>query len=253
MRSVSLCPSITKLIFDLGAGDGLVAVTRFCVHPREALAHIPRVGGTKNPDIKAIAALKPDLVFLNREENRAEDWDALQNAGIACHVSYPITLAETEQTVREIGAALGRDRQAESLIDEIGRARARLKARAARFAGLSWAYLIWRKPWMAASDNTYIHHLIAEAGGRNIFSGREQLYPEITAAELAQAKPDAVLLSSEPFPFKQKHIRELSDLCGLPPQGFYLVDGELLSWHGALTARGLDYVGELMERIRSKP
>src|ERR671932_1673308 len=107
MRVVSLCPSLTELVFDLGRGDTLVGRTKFCVHPADRVAAVPSVGGTKNPKIERVVALAPDLVLLNEEENRREDAEALRAAGIACHVSFPKTAPETADMVRSIGDALG--------------------------------------------------------------------------------------------------------------------------------------------------
>jgi len=246
MRLVSLCPSITKLIFDLGRGEDLAGVTKYCVHPAEGVAGIEKLGGTKDPDVARIIALAPDLVLLNREENRREDWAALSEAGVPCCITLPVTLDETESAVAEIGAAVAREAEAAALVARIRAARRRARAARDGRGPARWAYLIWRKPWMTVNRATYIHHLLAEAGGANVFADLDPEYPAIEADALAAADPDAVLLSSEPFPFKDKHIRELSGLTGLPTERFRIVDGELLSWHGAFTAEGLDYAADLL-------
>ena len=245
MRLLSLCPSTTLSLFQLGVGNRLVGVTRYCVHPAEAVASIEKVGGTKNPKLARILELGPDLVFLNREENRREDWEALQAAGIACHLSYPRTVHQVIQTVLDFGQVLGVTDSAAQLVDEIVVARDHARKQVPTY-DLSWVYLIWRKPWMAVNNETYISSLICEAGGRNALAHRQQTYPEVSAAELSECDPDLVLLSSEPFPFKSKHIDELAMATGLPASRFRLVDGELLSWHGSFTARGLEYASGLI-------
>lgn len=247
MRVVSLCPSTTKLIFDLGAGADVVGITKYCVHPVDAVKSLPKVGGTKDPDLAAIRALEPDLVLMNREENRREDYDTLVRWGLCCHASFPVTLDETERAILDVGEALGRREEAQTLVGRIQGLRAEAaKGRRTR-QSLRWAYLIWRKPYMAVGSGCYIHELISEAGGRNVFADGDGAYLEISADMLAEAKPQLVMLSSEPFPFKAKHIDELADRTGLSPGCFRLVDGERLSWHGAFTCAGLRYAMALMD------
>lgn len=252
MRIVSLCPSLTELVYDLGRGDALVGRTKFCHHPADRVAAVETLGGTKNPKVDRIVALAPDLVLLNEEENRREDAEALAAAGIPLHVSFPRDAAGTAAMVRDIGAALDARAPAEAIAADIearsARVRAAAEARAAAGAPpVRWAYLIWRRPWMAVNGDTFVHALLAQAGGANVFADRAARYPEITAAELAAADPDVVLLSSEPFPFADKHADELAAETGLPRARFRLADGELLSWHGSRTPAGVDYAAEIMD------
>ena len=241
MRIVSLCPSLTELVFDLGAGDALVGRTKFCVQPRHLVDRVEAVGGTKNPKIDRIVALAPDLVLMNEEENRVEDAEALRAAGVACHTSMPRDVPGTARVVRSIGSALGRTERAEEIARDIEARSARVRATAERAARVPYAYLIWRKPYMTVSADTYVSALLAEAGGENVFGARPERYPEITPDELRDAAPRMLLLSSEPFPFKQSHIDELVAVTGIAPERFRLVDGELLSWHGPRTALGVEY------------
>lgn len=251
MRIVSLCPSLTELVFDLGRGDALVGRTKFCVHPADRVASVEPVGGTKNPKVDRIVALAPDLVLLNEEENRREDADALAAAGIPLHVSFPRDAAGTAAMVRDIGAALDARDAAEAIAADIETRSARVRAAAAARAAagvppVRWAYLIWRRPWMAVNGDTFVHALLAQAGGVNVLADRPARYPEVTAAELAAAGPDVVLLSSEPFPFTAAHADELAAETGLPRERFRLADGELLSWHGSRTPAGVDYAAQLL-------
>ena len=241
MRIVSLCPSLTELVFDLGAGDELVGRTRFCVHPADRVGSIERVGGTKNPKIQRIIELAPDLVLMNEEENRIEDAEALRGAGISVHASMPRTAEETAAMVRSIGGTIERHAAAESIAQDIEARAARVRAAAAARAPVTYAYLIWRDPWMTVSDDTFVSGLLALPGGRNVFGDRETRYPAIPPEELHAADPSLVLLSSEPFPFREIHAEELASLAALPRERFHLVDGELLSWHGSRTPRGIDY------------
>jgi iron complex transport system substrate-binding protein len=251
MRIVSLCPSLTELVFDLGRGPDLVGRTRFCIHPAGLVDVVEKVGGTKNPKVARIVELAPDLVLLNEEENRREDADALAAAGVRCHTSFPKTALDTAAMVRSIGAAVEREVEAERIATDIERRSERVRAAARGRPEVSWAYLIWREPWMVVNGDTFVDALLSEAGGRNVFGDRNDRYPTITPEELGRADPRIVLLSSEPFPFAEKHAAELAELAGLPPERFHLVDGELLSWHGSRTPRGIDYAEQVIARGRS--
>ena len=251
MRLVSLCPSLTELVFDLGRGDALVGRTKFCRHPADRVDAIESVGGTKNPKVDRIVALAPDLVLVNEEENRREDAEALAAAGIPLHVSFPRDALETAAMVRDIGAALDAPQAAARIAADIetrsARVRAAAAARAARGESAPrWAYLIWRRPWMAVAGDTFVHAMLAQAGGENVFAAHEDRYPVVEPAALAAAAPDVVLLSSEPFPFTAAHADELAAESGLPRERFRLVDGELLSWHGSRTPAGVDYAATVL-------
>lgn len=250
MRIVSLCPSLTELVFDLGLGDQLVGRTKFCVHPADRVEAIEKVGGTKNPKIERIVDLAPDIVLLNEEENRVEDAAALAGAGLRCHASMPVGIQDTATMVRSIGHALDREDTAERIACDI-EARARRVANAA--AGRPprrFAYLIWRDPIMTVSDDTFVSALLELAGGVNAFAGADERYPTISPGELAAAGPAGVLLSSEPFPFRDEHRDELANATGLPASRFRFVDGELLSWHGSRTPDGIDYAERVIEGLR---
>jgi ABC-type Fe3+-hydroxamate transport system substrate-binding protein len=257
MRVVSLCPSLTELVFAVGRGDALVGRTKFCVHPADQVAAIQTLGGTKDPKLDRVVALRPDLVLMNEEENRREDWEALAAAGVPLHVSFPRDAPGTAAMVRSVGEALGAVRAAEGIAGEIERRTAAVRARAAeRLARgtppVRWAYLIWRRPWMAAGGDTFVTALLDQAGGVNVFAGAASRYPEVGADELRAADPDVVLLSSEPFPFAERHVEELVAETGLPRGRFRFADGELLSWHGSRTVLGVDYADTLLEDVRCR-
>jgi ABC-type Fe3+-hydroxamate transport system substrate-binding protein len=251
MRLVSLCPSLTELVYDLGRGDALVGRTKFCRHPADRVAAVEKVGGTKDPKIARIVALAPDLVLLNEEENRREDAEALTAAGVALHVSFPRDAQETADMVRSIGAAVDAPEAAARIAADIEQRSARVRAAAAVRVARGepvprWAYLIWRQPWMAVNGDTFVHALLAQAGGVNVFADLPTRYPAVEPAALAAADPELVLLSSEPFPFAERHADELAAETGLPRDRFRLVDGELLSWHGSRTPDGVDYAARLL-------
>jgi iron complex transport system substrate-binding protein len=252
MRLISLCPSLTELLHDLGAGDEVVGRTRFCVHPSPWVNGIESVGGTKNPKIGRIVALAPDVVFMNEEENRADDAAALRGAGIQVHSSMPRTALETAAMVRSIAVAIGRDDAGERIAADIEGRAARVAAAARALAPVRYAYFIWRDPWMSVSDDTFIAALLGLAGGCNVFAGAADRYPTVTPTMLRDAAPDVVFLSSEPFPFQGLHRNELAELTGLPRERFVLADGELLSWHGSRTPRGIDYAERLVQEVRPR-
>jgi ABC-type Fe3+-hydroxamate transport system substrate-binding protein len=251
MRIVSLCPSLTELVFDLGCGADLVGITDWCVHPAPQVAAIEKVGGTKTPNVARIIELCPDLVLMNEEENRLEDAQRLASAGLELHVSMPRDAAATARMVRSIGNDLKRRNEAEAIAVDI-EARARRVREGARGKKLvTWAYLIWRKPWMSVNQDTFVSALLDQAGARNVFSDRSERYPSIEPQELTALAPDAVFLCTEPFPFKDKHRDELASLTGLARERFVIADGELLSWHGSRTPRGIDYAESLIVAARA--
>ena len=251
MRIVSLCPSLTELVFDLGRGADLVGRTKFCIHPADGVGRVEKVGGTKNPKIDRIVALAPDIVLLNEEENRREDADALAVAGIDIHVSFPRTALDTAEMVRSIAGALDARDEGERIARDIEARHHRVARAAAEKPSATFAYLIWREPLMTVNGDTFVSALLGDAGGRNVFASESTRYPTITADALRAADPDVVLLSTEPFPFKPAHADELAAVAGMPRDRFEIVDGELLSWHGSRTPAGIDYAEQVVEHARA--
>ncbi|HEX8427239.1 helical backbone metal receptor [Hymenobacter sp.] len=225
-RIVSLVPSQTEMLFDLGVGERVVGVTKFCFHPAEARTSATVVGGTKNFNFEKIEALKPDLILGNKEENYQDGIEQLAE-------KYPVwlsdisTLAEALDMIRKVGFIVGCKDRADALATEIA---ASFAAVAAATALVPAAYFIWRKPYMVAASGTFINDLLGRAGYSNVFShlGR---YPVVTAEQLAAAAPQQILLSSEPYPFGEKHVAEFQAIC--PSAKIRIVDGELFSWYGS--------------------
>ena len=246
MRIVSLCPSLTELVFDLGHGSDLVGRTKFCIHPADRVDAIEKLGGTKNPKIDRIVELAPDIVLLNEEENRREDAEALEAAGIRCHVSFPHTALETAAMVRSIAGAIDADAEGDRIARDIEARHERVVRDAKGRSPVRFAYLIWREPWMTVNADTFVNALLADAGGQNVFASYVDRYPTITPDELAAADPHVVLLSTEPFPFKPSHADELALRSGVSRDRFQIVDGELLSWHGSRTPAGIDYAEQVI-------
>lgn len=240
MRIVSLCPSTTETLVALGLGGSLAGVTRYCVHPREALEGVPRVGGTKNPDHTAIAALDPDLVLCNAEENREADVAAL-SARHRVVVSHPTRVADVPPLLRRLGALTGTAAAAEGWARAVEEklASVRPAARPVRFA-----YLIWKGPWMAAAAGTYIDDLLATFGGANVFPRERGPWPRTDEEELATLAPELVVLPDEPYRFGEDDRSLLRGL--LPGARVELVPGDDFCWHGVRTLRGLDAAGVLL-------
>lgn len=251
-RLVSLCPSVTELICDLGLAGALVGISKFCTHPPEVVEGIEKVGGTKDPKIERIVELAPDLVILNEEENRLEDAEALEAAGLRIHCDLPKTVDDTATMIRRLGTALDRVDRAEAIARDIEQRAKRVRRNAQDAPEVSWAYLIWRKPWMAVNADTFVSTLLTLPGGRNVFADATDRYPAVTIDDLVAADPDVVLLASEPFPFEAKHARELAELTGWSENRFRLVDGQDLSWHGSRTPSGIDYAEEVLAGVRAQ-
>lgn len=244
MRVVSLCPSITESLVALGAADALVGVTRYCIHPREALAGIPRMGGTKNPDLAAIRAAKPDLVFCNAEENRAVDIEALV-AEFQVDVSHPRTVAEIPALLRHFGALTGKDEEAEEISLKVEEALERVDNEA-RFR---FIYLIWKDPWMTVGPRTYIADLLRGGGGSSSLEEKYDEgndYPVATEDEILACAPDILILPDEPYRFRERDAAFWRER--LPASSrVVLVPGDDFCWHGVRTLRGIEAARRLAE------
>lgn len=237
-RLVSLCPSLTETLFDIGAGPSVVGATKFCVRP-SSMPGVARVGGTKDPRVDRILALEPTLVFANREENRLEDVEALRGAGVDVHASMPRRVDEVPALIREVGEKVRCASGAEEAASELERALADARAAARGAERQSFAVLVWRRPWIAATADTFLSNLLEEAGGSNVFPGASGRYPEVTLGEVASLEPRRIVLPDEPFPFGPSHVDELAVATRADSRRFLLCDGQLLTWHGSRTAVGL--------------
>jgi len=237
---VSLVPSTTETLAELGVREQVVGRTRYCVHPQPWVDEVPTVGGTKDPDLARIEELSPDLIVANREENKPAHFDALD--GIApLWVAYPRDVSGSLADVLELGALVGVPRIGRDLVARIAEARADLAVTVDGRAPFRYAYLIWRDPWMAVNDDTFIAALLAEAGGRNALGAHAERYPQVALDELREADPDIVFLPSEPYAFTEGHAAELAELA---PRA-RLVDGEMLSWHGSRLLAAFPYLADV--------
>lgn len=221
-RIVSLVPSLTELVWWLGCGNSLRGRTRFCEEPAGEIEVVPTIGGTKNPDIEAIAGIAPDLVIANREENRREDVEALQSAGLNVLLTDPNSVEEALAMILEVGEALGQEAEADGLVGGV-RAAVEEGGREQRTALF---VPIWRNPLMGLAGDTYGNSMLEAAGATNVLAGRTR-YPEVTLEEVEALRPEAILLPDEPYRFNEGHIPEFSDVAPTA-----VVDGKLLWWYG---------------------
>jgi ABC-type Fe3+-hydroxamate transport system substrate-binding protein len=227
-RVVSLVPSVTETLLAWGVTP--VAVTRFCEQPA-----LPHVGGTKDPDVAAVVALAPDLVVLNEEENRKEDADALAAAGLDLEVLTVRSVADVTTALAGLARRLGLEAP-----EVPGPPPAPPPAVATAFVP------IWRRPWMACGEDTYGSSVLAHLGIANVLAGRPERYPSATLDEVAALAPDVVLAPSEPYPFGERHVAELSAVAPVE-----LVDGQDLFWWGVRTPAALARLGERLAGYRS--
>jgi len=240
-RIISVVPSQTELLFHLGLGDEVIGITKFCIHPAEKFKTTTKVGGTKQLNIDLIKQLNPDLIIANKEENERIQIEELMQL-------YPVwisdisNLDEALAMIAGVGQLVGREAEAKKLNQLIAERFSQLHIQQTY---LSVAYLIWRKPYMVAGKDTFIDNLLTKCGLTNVFE--QDRYPEVTNQMLIKANPGVVFLSSEPYPFAQKHIDEFKAL--LPNAKVKLVDGEMFSWYGSRLLEAPGYFEGLINQL----
>ncbi|WP_431608713.1 ABC transporter substrate-binding protein [Chryseobacterium sp. 'Rf worker isolate 10'] len=242
MKIVSLVPSITEALFDLGLTENeVVGRTKFCIHPQDKIKNVAVIGGTKNINIEKIKALQPDLILANKEENVKEQVEALMD-DYKVMVTNIDTIEDNYYLLKNLGKLFGKEDRAQlfnlKIYDILNQAKLDAPVKA--------AYLIWKNPYMTIGSDTFIHRILSEIGFENIFKDKTR-YPQITTEDLANA--DVIMLSSEPFPFKEKHIQELQVF--YPDKKIMIVDGEAFSWYGTHIAKCEHYFKELLAEIHS--
>jgi ABC-type Fe3+-hydroxamate transport system substrate-binding protein len=247
-RIVSLVPSLTEALFALGLGGRVVGVTEWCVHPAAEVVRLPKVGGTKNPEIAAITALAPDLVIANQEENRKRDVEKLEAAGLRVWVTYPRTVREGAELLAEI-AALGASPEAvERVVAPVLRAVAEAESSLPEQPTRVFCP-IWRDPWMAVGAPTYADDMLRVCGGANVFASHaERRYPRVTLAEIEAAQPEVVLLPDEPYAFGPRDVAEIAALSipAAASQRIHLIDGTFVSWYGPRILRAIERLRRLL-------
>lgn len=245
---VSLVPSQTELLASLGLDKQVAGITKFCVYPAGWLKTKRIVGGTKNFHFDVIDELKPDIILANKEENYREGIEQLK-------VNYPVWVSDINtwddslSMIRDIGLLTGKEREAANILERVRESFASLVP----FSGnLTVLYLIWKEPWMGAASGTFIHSMLSKAGLFNSLQSFAR-YPELSAEQIRRLSPDIIFLSSEPFPFKEKHVGELKAIS--PASKVMLVNGEIFSWYGSRLMEAVPYLNGLihqLEQVKSK-
>lgn len=234
-RIVSLVPSQTELLYDLGLEDAIVGITKFCVHPNTLLKTKTIVGGTKQIHIEKIKQLKPDIILCNKEENTQEIVRQCQEI-CTVHVSDIVSISDCIVMIKQYGEMFDAQNIAKKIAEEIAEKLLDFKKFVANKPKLKVAYFIWKNPWMVAANNTFINHLLQLNNFENEY-GNYNRYPEISLQE--NKNLELVFLSSEPFPFKRKHISEISAY--YPNAKIQIVDGEMFSWYGSRLVQSFQY------------
>lgn len=240
-RIVSLVPSQTELLDYFGLGEHVVGITKFCVHPATWKTSKTINGGTKKFNFERIRSLNPELIIGNKEENYEEGITELKK-DFPVWMSDVITLQDARGMINGIGSVTGSEGRAATLIREIDSSFQSI-IKATPFTVL---YLIWKNPWMAAGTQTFIHSMLELAGFRNAVS--KSRYPELTDEDIRQINPDVIFLSSEPYPFSEKHMLLLKQV--VPAAKVLLVDGEVFSWYGSRLLKFPEYINRLTAQLQ---
>jgi ABC-type Fe3+-hydroxamate transport system substrate-binding protein len=244
-RIVSIVPSQTELLFDLGLDNEVIGITKYCIHPKEKVSRFKNthsiVGGTKKLNIDLIKKLNPDLIIGNKEENEKSQIEELQKV-FPVWMSNIQTLEEAYDMIQKIGMITEKKEKAFELTKKISHNFSNLKKTDQPKQTL---YLIWRKPYIAVGADTFIHHMIKRCGLNNALN--KNRYPQISMDEIQTIHPEYIFLSSEPYPFKEKHIAELRSIC--PSSKIVLVDGELFSWYGSRLLYSPGYFNTLLPSL----
>ncbi len=245
-RIVSLVPSQTELLYDLGLEDSIIGITKFCVHPIHFKQTKKTVGGTKNCSLEKIKSLNPTHILCNKEENTKEIVEECSKIALT-HTSEIYTIQDSIDLIKVYGELFNRRTEATKLISKIEFKHHHFNTFIEDKPQLKTAYFIWRNPWMVAANNTYINHILALNKYDNIYKNKER-YPEVAIKKIRmEGDPELVFLSSEPYPFKEEHAFELGRFTHHSKTVF--VDGEMFSWHGSRLIKAFDYFIELRNRI----
>lgn len=242
MKVVSLVPSITEALFDLGLTENeVIGRTKFCIHPSEKVKNVTVIGGTKNINIEKIKALQPDLILANKEENVKEQVEALMD-DFKVIVTNVENIEDNYYLLKTLGKLFNKEEKAQcfnlKIYDILNESKVSSKVKV--------AYLIWKNPYMTIGSDTFIDKILGEIGFENIFKDLNR-YPVIETEDLKEA--EIIMLSSEPFPFKEKHMEELKVF--YPDKKIMIVDGEAFSWYGTHIAKCESYFKELIAEVEA--
>ena len=240
-RIISLVPSQSELLWDLGLREELVGITKFCIHPKELHQSVTHIGGTKTLNIDKIRLLKPDVIIGNKEENEQTQIEALQKE-FKVWMSDIYTLDDSLSMIEGIGELVTKNAEAKKITALINSSFEKLQQ-----THQTVLYFIWKKPYMVAGRATFIGHLLEKIGLKNGITDINSRYPTLSLEDIISLNPELIFLSSEPFPFKERHVKELQKQ--LPNTRILIVDGELFSWYGSRLTHSVTYFNELIENI----
>lgn len=246
-RIVSLVPSLTELLFDLGLGAQLVGRTHYCIHPADAVSAIPSLGGTKKIKMDRLAALAPSHAILNIDENTEEMAAAISEIVPHVVVTHPVAPEDNLALFRLLGGIFGHAERAEEFCAAFEAALSHLRAVAGDGPARRVLYLIWMDPWMTVSRDTYVSRLLALLNWETQGHDPEIRYPEVEMSEALLAETDLVLFSSEPYEFTETHVEAFRAAHGSTGPELRLIDGEYCSWYGTRAIRALDYLARFAE------
>ena len=249
LRIVSVVPSQTELLYDLGLKNQIVGLTKFCIEPQELeesnqkwFELKTKIGGTKNIDIEKVRNLNPHIIFANKEENDKDQIEALRSEFMV-YTSDVFDLDSALEMIEELGKLTKTNTEAKAIIAKI-----KINFTKIQIPGIkkTAAYFIWKNPYMTVGGDTFIHQMIEAAGFMNVTSSKNR-YPVIEIEEIKELNPEVIFLSSEPYPFKEKHIAEFQEM--LPKAFIFIVDGQKFSWYGSHLIQSPLYFNELQKTM----
>ena len=244
-KIISLVPSQTELLYDLGLESRILGITKFCVHPKSWETQKIIIGGTKNLRMQRIEELKPDLIIANKEENNKADIEALAQHFKVWVTDVPHVNAAM-QMIADLGVLTHTQEKANALLEDIHRSLKKLEQAALNFPLKKIVYLIWQEPLMTIGSDSFIHDMLQKAGFENLFADRKR-YPEISVEEIRDRNPDYLFLSTEPYPFGEKHKKQFE--ADFPNTSIFIVDGEMCSWYGSRMQKAFEYLYSFRQRL----
>ncbi len=248
-RIVSLVPSLTELLFDLGLGPQVVGRTGYCIHPAPTVRRVKSLGGPKRVNLRKLAALAPTHVIVNIDENPKAMADDIARLGVELVVTHPIEVDDNLALFHLLGGIFDREKEAAALARRFTAARRSLANTARLLPARRVLYLIWMKPWITVSADTYVSRLLAAVNWQTLGHDPGRRYPVVHLDKRLVADADLILFGTEPFPFRERHLSDFVEWLPDAAGKVHLVDGELLSWYGSRAVAALDYLGGFAPRL----
>jgi ABC-type Fe3+-hydroxamate transport system substrate-binding protein len=251
LRLVSLVPSLTETLHEFGVDESILGVTKFCIHPETARDTAAVVGGTKDPDVLQVLSLRPDLVLADEDENKPEHIEELRAAGVTVHVTRIETVNDVARELRTIGQLVGRAHEAEKFAADLQELAAQTRENAKLVAPVSCFVPVWKRPLMSMGGRTYMADLLRIAGAKNVFDDAQKKYFETDADEVRTRQPDAILLPTEPYRFRESDRGFFVERFDVPLDAVRVVDGEAFTWFGTRSLDGIRVLAECVAQLRA--